>query len=228
MERGFGRIFRGVGRGLTQSGGEIFAETGRGGAEVELAACELHERHRIRGVAPEFPLVDVQPHADARVVDARPDQGVFYQYAADLPVAGIDVVGPFHHAVGSFRSEEIADGERSGLADQKLSGGRHLLRLVEKGESEVAARLGLPAVAPLAATRGLGIGKDHRHVVELRGVNGRIAVGGADLFKQQKFHESSVIVRDPSGLTVILTWSVSSGRKASTFSGHSIRQREPE
>ena len=41
------------------------------------------------------------------------------------------------------------------------------------------------------------------------------------------YSSSQVRTRVPSSFTAMSTWSVSSGRSSATFSGHSIRQRQP-
>ena len=217
--------------GLEEALLETGADPGGCFGEGKLAAGELRERHGIRGVGEETGLVDVDADADARMMEVAAHEGILDEDSADLAVADIDIIRPFHGSVHAVAGEEIGHGERHSLGDGKLAACREGLEAAEEGESEILARFGLPGIAPLAATGGLVLGHHHCHILELVGMDGHIAVSAFYGFEQEIVHSGNdgiMMVRELSGLTRISTLMASSGRRAPILSGHSMRHVEPE
>ena len=165
-----------------------------------------------------------------------PRHSILDEYAADLAVAHVHIVGPFHTRLYAVMRQHVGHTERRGLADSELHPRRNSGRAVEKRGADVAPRFRLPRIAPLTASGSLRMGSHKRHVIKTVGMYRNVCVGGIRLLKQQYLHiqrvylvqRSSVILRDSSGSTEIPTVTVSSGSNAEATSGHSIRQRAPE
>ena len=146
-------------------------------------------RHRVGGVGTELTLVDVDARPGHGVAYMVAEKGMLYEDAAYLAVAAIDVVGPFHHRLHAAPGKGVGNGERDSLADEELAARmQRARRTEEKREGKVTARLRLPAVAPLTASRALAAGRDHRHVGEFTGMLCDIGICRGRLLKFEIVH----------------------------------------
>lgn len=125
---------------------------------VCLVAMNLPKRHRVGGRTHETLLVDIHSHTDDAVAYLLTLQSVLNQYASNLAITPIDIIGPFDAQVADMLAQRITDGQRDSHRDMELTTGRNVSWVNQHREQQVLAPLALPGIHATAATCRLVVG----------------------------------------------------------------------
>ena len=118
-------------------------------------AQNLSQRYRVRRIAVELSLVDINADAEDAALDALGVDGSFYQRATDFLVIPVHIVRPFQRNAIRIGIQCILHGERTCLGKEELLAQRYPLRTHHHTEEEVLARLALPGMHALSPARRL-------------------------------------------------------------------------
>ena len=126
------------------------------GLRCRGASCELRHGAGIGQNGREGGLIHVETYADDAVFHHL-RHTVLNEYAANLAVADVNVVGPFYLCPNLIVVKETHHGERHVLAERELERRGESLGQIIEAEEQVLVRLGQPYISPLStACRLLG------------------------------------------------------------------------
>ena len=129
------------------------------GMQVFLLPCDLRERHRIRRIADECLLVDIQSDtSNAARYAPLCIQHILYEHAADLLVLPIDVVRPLHAHICYAAIQGLLHTEGDDFREDELLARLHEIGIQHEAEEQILALLTFPAIAPLPLSCRLEIG----------------------------------------------------------------------